>query len=147
MSGSSTPTPTAGPAVREPTVGQLMRPATRTVEADAHVASAAYLMKRAHDCALVVTSDDEGRMPIAVLTDADVSQAVADGRDLGEIRINDLRLPRPMAVHPDTSLTEAAELMLDKAVSNLPVVDDAGLVGVVDLAAVCRALLRRQPAA
>jgi CBS domain-containing protein len=147
MSGSSTPTPTAGPAVQEPTVGQLMRAATRTVEADAHVASAAYLMKRAHDCVLVVTSDDEGRMPIAVLTDADVSQAVADGRDLGEIRINDLRLPRPVAVHPDTSLTEATRMMLDKALTNLPVVDGDRLVGVLDLPAVCRALLRRQPVA
>src|SRR6185312_15946232 len=73
------------------TVGALMRPATTTVEPDAHVASAAWLMKRAHDSALVVTSDD-GRVPIAVITDADVSQAVADGRDLNDTRINQLHL-------------------------------------------------------
>ena len=56
------------------TVGAVMRSATTTVEPDAHVASAAWLMKRANDSALVVTSDD-GRVPIAVITDADVSQA------------------------------------------------------------------------
>ena len=80
------------------TVGAVMRSATTTVEPDAHVASAAWLMKRANDSALVVTSDD-GRVPIAVITDADVSQAVADGRDLNDVRINELHLSRPAVVH------------------------------------------------
>jgi predicted transcriptional regulator len=69
------------------TVAGLMRPATTTVDPDSHVASAAWLMKRANDSALVVTTDD-GRVPIAVITDADISQAVADGRDLNETWIN-----------------------------------------------------------
>ena len=122
------------------TVGGLMRSATTTVEPDSHVASAAYLMKRAHDSALVVTSDD-GRVPIAVITDADVSQAVADGRDLNDTRINQLHLSRPAVVSPDTSVAEAAERMLELALQHLPVMDDGQLVGLVDMAAVCRALL------
>jgi CBS domain-containing protein len=122
------------------TVGGLMRSATTTVEPDSHVASAAYLMKRAHDSALVVTSDD-GRVPIAVITDADVSQAVADGRDLNDTRINQLHLSRPSVVHPGTSVAEAAERMLELTLQHLPVMDDGQLVGLVDMAAVCRALL------
>ena len=122
------------------TVGGLMRSATTTVEPDSHVASAAYLMKRAHDSALVVTSDD-GRVPIAVITDADVSQAVADGRDLNDTRINQLHLSRPAVVSPGTSVAEAAERMLELALQHLPVMDDGQLVGLVDMAAVCRALL------
>ena len=122
------------------TVGGLMRSATTTVEPDSHVASAAYLMKRAHDSALVVTSDD-GRVPIAVITDADVSQAVADGRDLNDTRINQLHLSRPVVVHPGTSVAEAAERMLELALQHLPVMDDGQLVGLIDMAAVCRALL------
>ena len=124
----------------QPTVGRLMRSATTTIEADSHVASAAFLMKRANDSALVVTSDD-GRLPIAVITDADVSQAVADGRDLNDIRINQLRLSRPTVVQPGTSVAEAAERMLELSLQHLPVVDDGRLVGLVDMAAVCRALL------
>jgi CBS domain-containing protein len=124
----------------QPTVGRLMRSATTTIEADSHVASAAFLMKRAHDSALVVTSDD-GRLPIAVITDADVSQAVADGRDLNDTRINQLRLSRPTVVQPGTSVAEAAERMLELSLQHLPVVDDGRLVGLVDMAAVCRALL------
>ena len=122
------------------TVGALMRPATTTVEPDAHVASAAWLMKRANDSALVVTSDD-GRVPIAVITDADVSQAVADGRDINDTRINQLHLRRPTVVQPGTSVAEAAERMLELTTQHLPVMDDGRLVGLVDMVAVCRALL------
>ena len=124
----------------QPIVGAFMRSATTTIEPDAHVASAAYLMKRAHDSALVVTSGD-GRVPIAVITDADVSQAVADGRDLNDTRINQLRLSRPVVVSPATSVAEAAERMLELSLMHLPVMDDGELVGLVDMAAVCRALL------
>ena len=122
------------------TVGALMRPATTTVEPDAHIASAAWLMKRANDSALVVTSDD-GRVPIAVITDADISQAVADGRDLNDTRINQLHLRRPTVVQPGTSVAEAAERMLELTTQHLPVMDDGRLVGLVDMVAVCRALL------
>ena len=125
---------------RETTVGGLMRSATTTVEPDAHVASAAWLMKRANDSALIVTSDD-GRVPIAIITDADVSQAVADGHNLNDIRINQLHLSRPVVVSPGTSVADAAEQMLELALNHLPVMDDGQLVGLIDMAAVCRALL------
>jgi CBS domain-containing protein len=124
----------------QPIVGALMRAATTTIDPDSHVASAAYLMKRAHDSALVVTSGD-GRLPIAVITDADVSQAVADGRDLNDTRINQLHLRRPTVVQPGTSVAEAAERMLELTTQHLPVMDDGRLVGLVDMVAVCRALL------
>ena len=122
------------------TVAGLMRSATTTVDPDSHVASAAWLMKRGNDSALVVTTDD-GRVPIAVITDADISQAVADGRDLNETRINQLHLSRPAVVQPDTSIAEAAERMLELSLQHLPVLDDGRLVGLIDMAAVCRALL------
>jgi CBS domain-containing protein len=128
----------------EPTVGPLMQSPAPTVEADAHVASAAYLLKRAAAGALVVTADDLGVMPIAVLTDVEVSHAVADGLDPNETRINQLRLPRPVPVYSGTSVTEAAEQMLGMSLHHLPVVDDGRLVGVVGVEEVCRALLRRK---
>jgi CBS domain-containing protein len=146
MSASESPAGGTRPS-GQLTVGELMRPPTTTVEPDAHVASAAYLMKRSRDSALVVTVDDEGRLPIAVITDADVSQAVADGRNLENTRINQLGLQPPVAVPPSTTVAEAAERMLDGSIMHLPVVADGRLVGLVDLAAVCRALLRRGPGA
>jgi CBS domain-containing protein len=127
----------------QPTVGALMRAPATTVEPDSHVASAAYLMKRSHDSALVVTDDLDGHLPIAVITDADVSQAVADGRDLNETRINQLGLGRLAVVRPGTSVAEAAEQMLELSIQHLPVVDDGRLVGLVGMPDVCRALLNQ----
>ena len=141
MSVSETPPgdPHAGPA--EVTVGRLATTVTETVEPDAHVASATYLMKRAGASALLVTTDP-AQLPIAVITDADVSQAGADGRDLNETRIHQLHLPRPVTVSADTPVTDAAEQMLKMSLQHLTVVDDGRLVGLVDIAAVCRALLQ-----
>jgi CBS domain-containing protein len=126
------------------TVGQFMRSPTTTVEPDSHVASAAYLMKRSKDTALVITADDHGRTPLAVITDADISQAVADGKDLNDTRLNQLHLPRPVAVEPTTPVADAATQMLDGALMHLPVVEDGRLVGLVDIADLCRALLQER---
>ena len=136
---SSSPAPTS---LQEVTVGDVMRPATTTVETDAHLASAAYLMKRTGDSALVVVSEDGAGGPVAVLTDAHISQAVADGRDLDETRINQLGLPRPSGVAPSMPVMEAAERMLTDGLEHLPIVAEQRLLGLVDLAAVCRVLLR-----
>lgn len=135
---SAPPAPTSPHQV---TVGDLARPATTTVETDAHLASAAYLMKRAGDSALVVTPEDGVGGPVAVITDAHISQAVADGRDLGATRINALGLPRPLCVPPSMPVAEAAGQMLAHGLGHLPVVADDRLLGLVDLPAVCRVLL------
>lgn len=128
------------------TVREVMRPAVTTVERTAHVAAAAYLMKRSHDNALVVLADGASRVPVTLVCDGDVTQAVADGRDLEETRLTDLDLPEMVGLTPDTPVPEAAERMLQATVAYAPVVEDGGLVGLVDLAALCRGLLsgRRQ---
>jgi signal-transduction protein with cAMP-binding, CBS, and nucleotidyltransferase domain len=136
---SSSPAPTS---LQEVTVGDVMRPATTTVETDAHLASVAYLMKRAGDSALVVMPEDGVGGPVAVITDAHITQAVADGRDLDETRINQLGLPRPPRVDRSMPVVEAAERMLTDRLEHLPIVDDERLLGLVDMAAVCRTLLR-----
>lgn len=131
-----------GPA--EWRVDELMRPATTTVERRAHLAAAAYLMKHRGDTALVVTTDD-GRRPMAIITDADISQAVADRRALEDTRISDLALAPPVTVESGTSALEAARLMLSRRIHHLPVVDDGRLVGLVEFSDVCRPLLEAEP--
>jgi CBS domain-containing protein len=137
VSASSAPT-----SLQEITVGDVMRPATTTVETDAHLASAAFLMKRAGDSALVVTPEDGVGGPVAIITDAHISQAVADGRNLEETRINQLGLSRPGCVDATMPVTEAAEQMLTDGLEHLPVVSEDRLVGLLDMTAVCRVLLR-----
>src|SRR5689334_12437008 len=75
---------------QQPTVRDAMRSAVATVERHAHVAAAAYLMWEAQESALVVTTDNASRRPIAIITDTDLARAVAEGRDVNEMRIDEL---------------------------------------------------------
>jgi CBS domain-containing protein len=137
----------AAPADVEPretgrlTVGDLVRPAVTSVERDAHLAAATYLFKKAGDSALVVIDDSTDRVPLTVITDSEVAQAVADGRDPNEIRISDLVRREPMTLSPATGVAVAAELMLSSGVMYMPVVDGNRLLGIVDISDVCRGLL------
>ena len=124
-----------------PTVAEVMRPAVTTVEPGAHLAGAAYLMKHSGDNALVVTTNDPDRRPLAVVTDTDITQAVADGRNLEEVRISDMPPREPVVVSPDTDVLSAARTMLLHGIHHLPVVDGDRLVGIVDMTDVCRPLV------
>jgi CBS domain-containing protein len=123
------------------TVGDLMRPAITSIERDAHLAAAAYLFKKAGDRALVVIDDPTEPVPLTVITDSDVAQAVADGRDPNEVRIRELVSGEPMTLPRDTEVAVAADRMLSSGVMVMPVVDGRRLVGIVDISDVCRGLL------
>jgi signal-transduction protein with cAMP-binding, CBS, and nucleotidyltransferase domain len=141
MSTSGRPemTPVADP-VRQRTVGDLMRPATMTVETRAHLAAVAYLMNTSGDSALVVTTDGSTRAPLGVITDRDITQAVARDQDLETVRISDLLPRQTITVAPSTPVDEAIRLMLEMEIHHLPVVNEGGVVGIVDLMDVCRAM-------
>jgi CBS domain-containing protein len=128
--------PPPGPA----TVAEVMRPPLTTVKQDDHVAAAAYLMKHAGATALVVV-DEWTDQPLGIVTEADIAHAVADGKDLGSVRIHDLMTTRPTVINATTSVRDAAETMMSGHFRHLPVVGDAGLVGMVDIVDVCRALI------
>jgi CBS domain-containing protein len=119
-------------------VAEVKRPAVTTVEPGAHLAGAAYLMKHSGDNALVVTANSR---PVAMVTDTDITQAVADGRNLEEVRISDLPPREPIVVTPDTDVLSAVRTMLLHRIHHLPVVDGDRLVGIVDMTDVCRPLV------
>ena len=114
-------------------VRDLMRPPVVSVERDAHLAAAAYLMKKAGDSALVVVEDEADLRPVAVITDTDIAAAVADGKDPNDVRSSDLPARRPITVPPDETAAAAANLMVDSRIRHLPVCDDSGLIGIVSI--------------
>jgi CBS domain-containing protein len=123
------------------TAADVMQPAVTTVEADAHLAAAAYLMKHAGATALVVVDNEEAKRPVGLITDADIAEAVADGKDVNQVRIHDLMTTHPTVITATTSITDAARSMVTGHYRHLPVVGGAGLIGIVDIEDVCRALL------
>ena len=132
--------PAEHPAPPPATVADVMEPPVTTVEQNDHVAAAAYLMKRANATALIVTQAQTSQ-PIGIITDADVSRAVADGKNPNEVRIYELMTASPTVVNTTTSIRDAAEVMTSRRFRHLPVIGDASLVGIVDITDVCRALL------
>ena len=117
--------------VRGQTVGQAMRPAATTVETDGHLAAAAYLINHANQSALVVV-DVTGR-PVAIITEADLLRAVAQGAEPSVARVADWMNNHPQVVDTDTTVAEAARIMVEAESRHLPVVSDGRLVGIVGM--------------
>ena len=122
------------------TVADIMQPPVTTIEQNDHVAGAAYLMKRAMATALVVKQAQTGQ-PVGIITEADISHLVADGKNPNDVRIYQLMTASPTVVKTTTSIYEAARVMTSRRFRHLPVIGNTGLVGIVDITDVCRALL------
>jgi CBS domain-containing protein len=85
-------------------------------------------MMIAHDCGEIpVVSDKDSRLLIGVVTDRDiVCRAVAEGLDPERTTI-DCCMSSPVAtVGPGTSLEECLNLMEDRQIRRVPVVDERG---------------------
>jgi CBS domain-containing protein len=136
MAEASAQHPVPSPA----TVADVMHPPVTTVNQNDHVAAAAFLMKRADATALIVTHAQTGE-PIGIITEADISHLVADGKNPNDVRIYQLMTTRPTVVSSMASIRDAATVMTSGRFRHLPVMGDTGLVGIVDITDVCRALL------
>jgi CBS domain-containing protein len=117
-----------------------MRPPLTTADTGDHAAAAAYLLKHARATALMVLDAVTGQ-PKGILTEADIARAVADGKDLNEVRIRELMTMRPTVINPRTSVRDAAQIMARGQFRHLPVCGDSGLAGIIDITDICRALI------
>lgn len=119
-----------------------MRPALAVVAPSDHVAAAAYLMKRADSTSMVVIDDEQARKPVGLITEADIVRAVADGKNLNEVRILALMTGDPAVIKTAANIREAARVMVAGHFRHLPVTgDDGSLQGMVDILDICGALL------
>ena len=126
------------PRAAAATVTDIMRPPLTTAGQYDHVAAAAYLMKHAGTTALMVMDAQTGQ-PTGIITQADIARAIANGKDLNDVRVHAVTITRP-AVTATTSLRDAATIMTASHLRHLPVADADGLLGVIDITDVCRVL-------
>ena len=120
-------------------VADVMRRPLTTVNQHDHVAAAAYLMKHAGTTALLVVDAQSGQ-PVGIVTETDVAHAIADGKDVNDVWVGAVMTTRP-AVVTTASIRDVAEIMTARHFRHLPVAGDAGLLGVIDIIDVCRALI------
>ncbi|WP_233160018.1 CBS domain-containing protein [Pseudonocardia sp. MH-G8] len=113
------------------TVAQIMARDPESVTADATVGDAAQRMRDADTGDVVVLDSDR---LVGILTDRDIAvRVVAEGR-AASTGVREVCSGQDLTtVTPDTSIDAAAQLMREKAVRRLPVVEGDHVVGVVSI--------------
>jgi len=115
-----------GQAIRE-----VMTSDPVTLASDASAVEAARRMREADAGAMLVTEGDELR---GLLTDRDiVVRAVADGRNPAEVQVGEICSADVQALAPDDDVARAIELMRERHVRRVPVVEGGRPVGIVSI--------------
>jgi CBS domain-containing protein len=139
MTSVSTQKPSFYSQAAPATAADVMQPPLTTVNQHDHVAAAAYLMKHAGTTSLMVM-DAQTDQPTGIITEADIIHAIADGKDVNDTWVDAVMTTRP-AIITTTSIRDTAKIMTARHFRHLPVASNVGLLGVVDIIDVCRALI------
>jgi CBS domain-containing protein len=118
----------------------LMNTSVATTTPGASVSGAAAGMVKANVGSVVVM---QGSFLAGILTERDVLRAAASGVDLSASSVAVWMTPDPQSATPDTSVTEAAQIMLLNGFRHLPVVEGRTVCGVVSLRDLFATKIRR----
>ena len=83
---------------------------------------------------------DQGQLA-GILTERDLTRAVADGADGRRVVVADYMTSEPIVVDPETDAIDASRIMIDAGVRHLPILKDGRLVGVVSMRDIVAELL------
>lgn len=112
-------------------VRDVMTPNPIMLRADQTVVDAARSMRDADIGPVVVLDGDE---VCGILTDRDIAvRVVAEGMDPSATRIGDVCTRDLATISSDATVDDAMELMRERAIRRVPVVDDGKPVGIVAL--------------
>jgi CBS domain-containing protein len=118
------------------TIGTICNREVITVQRDATVLHAAMLMRQYHVGDVVVIENRKSKtVPVGIVTDRDiVVELVATELDCNVITVGDIAISKLTVIKDSAGVFEAIQLMADKGIRRLPVVDDGGgLVGIITL--------------
>jgi CBS domain-containing protein len=113
-------------------VRSIFRPWVVRVEGDDRLADAAERMQNEQVGSVVVTVG--GRF-VGILTERDLTRAIADGADPRDATAADYMTAAPAAVRLDADLHEVASTMFEFECRHLPVMseDDSQVIGMVSI--------------
>jgi CBS domain-containing protein len=111
-------------------VATRYRPVLVTVDADQPLVVAA---DRMHWYAVGALPVYERHALVGIVSERDLTAAVADGLDLARVLVRHRMTPAPATVAPDDDLADAARIMAELGVRHLPVVEGDRLVGMLSI--------------
>ena len=113
-------------------IADVMTPNPMTIPEKTLVREAAEAM-RANDIGDVIVTDDRGKL-VGIVTDRDVVvRVVAEGRDPRATCVGDIASRDLTAVAPTDRIDHAVDLMRERAIRRLPVVDKGKPIGIVTI--------------
>ena len=119
----------------------IMTTQVLTTSAERPVAEVTGMMVRARVGSAVVI---ENSWLAGILTERDVLRAAASGSDLTRSPVSDWMTRNPVTATPETTVEEAADVMLANGFRHLPVVEGRALRGVVSVRDVLASRIRRR---
>ena len=108
-------------------VKDIMTSSVKTIGAKATVIEAAKLMVRWKIGSLVIV---DGKSPIGIITEGDISRCVAKETNLGA-KLSTFTKKKLFTVPLGERVEVAAKLMSDNGIKKLPVMDEGKLVGII----------------
>ena len=111
---------------------------TKVVVLDENVSvkKAAEIMVQVDMSAIIVTAKGKTK---GILTERDIlKRIVVEGKNARKTKVKDIMSSPLVTIGPKTDLKEAARLMFEKKIKNLPVSHKNRLVGLVNLQDICR---------
>jgi signal-transduction protein with cAMP-binding, CBS, and nucleotidyltransferase domain len=112
-------------------VREVMTPNPISLPASANCRDAAKAMRDADIGAIVV---ENGKDVCGIVTDRDVVvRAIADGKDPKKVKLEDICTRDVTGLGPDDGLDRAMQMMRDRDIRRLVVVDGSKAVGIVSL--------------
>lgn len=113
------------------TIKDVMTPDPVCVDPHDSAADAARSMREVDSGAVLVCKDGHLR---GLLTDRDiVVRAIADGRDPARVEVQEICSSDVQALRPDDDVDRAVQLMRDRHVRRIPVVEGDHPVGIVSI--------------
>jgi len=108
-------------------VRDIMSRRVRTIASTSNVQRAAKLMAKWKIGALVIV---KSKKAVGIITEGDVSKAVARGMDPAKTPVGYLR-KKLVTIGPDEKVEDAANMMASHVIKKLPVMEGGKLVGMV----------------
>lgn len=119
-----------------PKVRDLMTSNVVTIEPSASVVDAAKRMIQQEKGPLPVV---EGDRPVAMVTDRDIiARVVAEGRDPSSLTVNDIATTDLVTIGPDQDIQEARQVLAQRELDRVLVVEGDRLVGILSEADIRR---------
>jgi CBS domain-containing protein len=111
-------------------IGALMRARLVTGRPDETAGEAIRRMLDANVGSIVVCEDNA---PVGIFTERDVLRLAGAGADFEAVRLETAMTPNPLTISAEDGILEAAQLMGERRLRHLPVVQDGKLAGMVSM--------------